>query len=63
MKEVLGKANKPGSRLPTKLVMIIIIIIKKTVRSEIGIANEFNKFFYKYCSRVGQENPNYIKNI
>ena len=63
MKEVLGKANKPGSRLPTKLVIIIIKKKKNSVRSEIGIANEFNKFFYKYCSRVGQENPNYIKNI
>ena len=35
MKEVLGKANKPGSCLPTKLV-----IKKNDVTSEIGIANE-----------------------
>ena len=46
MKEVLGKTNKPGSRLPTKLV-----IKKNDVTSEIGIANEFNKFF----TNIGQE--------
>ena len=40
MKEALGKTNKPGSRLPTKLV-----IKRNNVTSEIGIANEFNKFF------------------
>ena len=40
MKEVIGKTNKSGSRLPTKLV-----INKNDVTSEIGIANEFNKFF------------------
>ena len=40
MKEVLGKTNKPGSRLPTKLVFK-----KNDVTSEIGIANELNKFF------------------
>ena len=34
------RQNKPGSRLPTKLV-----IKKNDVTSEIGIANEFNKFF------------------
>ena len=39
MKEVIGKRNKSGSRLPTKLVN------KNDVTSEIGIANEFNKFF------------------
>ena len=46
MKEVLGKTNKPGSRLHTKLV-----IKKNDVTSEIGIANEFNKFF----TNIGQE--------
>ena len=40
MKEVIDKTNKSGSRLPTKLV-----INKNDVTSEIGIANEFNKFF------------------
>ena len=39
MKEVLGKTNKPGSRLPTKLV-----IKKNDVASEIGIANELTSF-------------------
>ena len=39
MKEVIGKTNKSGSGLPTKL-----IINKNDVTSEIGIANEFNKF-------------------
>ena len=38
-KEVIGKTNKTGSRLPTKLV-----INKNDVTSEIGIANEFNNF-------------------
>ena len=46
MKEVLGKTNRPESRLPTKLV-----IKKDDVTSEIGIANEFNKFF----TNIGQE--------
>ena len=46
MKEVLGKTNKPGSCLHTKLV-----IKKNDVTSEIGIANEFNKFF----TNVGPE--------
>ena len=40
MKEIIGKTNKSGSRLPTKLV-----INKSDVTSETGIANEFNKFF------------------
>ena len=40
MKEVLDKTNKPGSRLPTKLV-----IKKNDLTSKIGIVNEFNKFF------------------
>ena len=40
MKEVIDKTNKSGSRLPTKL-----LINKNDVTSEIGIANESNKFF------------------
>ena len=40
MKEVMGKTNKLLSRLPSKLVMN-----KNDVASEIGITNEFNKFF------------------
>ena len=40
MKEVIAKTNKPVSCLPTKLV-----IIKNDVRSEIGLASEFNKVF------------------
>ena len=38
--EVIGKTNKSGSHLPTKLV-----INKNDMTSEIGIANELNKFF------------------
>ena len=33
------------------------------MKSEINAANEFNKFFCKQYSRVGQGNPNYIKNF
>ena len=40
MKEIIGKTNKSRSLLPTKLV-----INKNDVANEIGIANEFNKFF------------------
>ena len=40
MKKAIGKANKSGSRLPTKLA-----INKNDVTSEICIANEFNRFF------------------
>ena len=47
MKDVLGKTNKPGSHLPTKLV----IKKKNDATSEIGIANEFYKFF----TNIGQE--------
>ena len=43
MKEVTGKTNKSGSRLATKFV-----INKSDVTSEIGIANEFKKFFINY---------------
>ena len=39
MMEVIGKTNKPWSRLPTKLVFN-----KSNVTSEIDIANAFNKF-------------------
>ena len=42
MKDVISKRNKPGSRLPTKFA-----INKDDVTSEIGIPNEFNKFFTK----------------
>ena len=48
MKDVLGKTNKPGSHLPTKLV---IKKNKNDATSEIGIANEFYKFF----TNIGQE--------
>ena len=54
MKEVLGKANKPGSRLPTKLE------IKKTkndVTSGLGIPNEFNKFFTNIRSELARKIP------
>ena len=40
MKEVIGKTNKSGSRLPTKLA-----ITKNNVTSETGIAIDFNNFF------------------
>ena len=39
MKEVIGKTNKSGSCLPTKLV-----INKNDATIETGIANDFNKF-------------------
>ena len=51
-KEVIGKTNKPGSRLPTKLV-----INKNDVTSEIGIANEFNKFFTKIGLELAEKIP------
>ena len=40
MNEIIGKTNKSGSHLSTKL-----LINKNDVRCETGIANEFNKFF------------------
>ena len=52
MKEVIGKTKKPGSRLPTKLV-----INKNDVTSEIGIANEFNKFFTKIGAGLAEKIP------
>ena len=58
MKEVIGKTNKSGSRLPIKL-----LINKNDMTSEIGIANEFDKFFYEHWYRVGRKNPNCIENI
>ena len=39
MKEVIGKTNKSGSRLPIKL-----IINKSDVTTEIGIVNELKSF-------------------
>ena len=52
MKEVIGKTNKTESRLPTKLV-----INKNDVTSEIGIANEFNKFFTKIGPELAEKIP------
>ena len=52
MKEVLGKTNKPGSRWPTKLV-----IKKNDVTSEIGIVNEFNKFFTNIDPELARKIP------
>ena len=52
MKEVIGKTNKPGSRLPTKLV-----INKNDVTSEISIANQFNKFFTKISPELAEKIP------
>ena len=52
MKEVIGKTNKPGSRLPTKLV-----INKNDVTREISIANEFNKFFTKIGPELAEKIP------
>ena len=52
MKEVIGKTNKPRSRLPTKLV-----INKNDMTSEIGIANEFNKFFTKIGPELAEKTP------
>ena len=40
IKELMGKTNKSGSRLPSKFV-----INKNGVTCEIGIATDFNKFF------------------
>ena len=52
MKEVIGKTNKSGSRLPTKLV-----IKKNDMTSEIDIANEFNKFFTNIGPVLVEEIP------
>ena len=52
MKEVIGKTNKPGSHLPTKLV-----INKNDVTSEISIANEINKFFTKISPELVEKIP------
>ena len=57
MKEVLGKTNKPGSRLPTK-----IVIKKPDVTSEIAIANEFIKVFTNIGPELARV-PNCIENI
>ena len=52
MNEVISKSNKPGSRLPTKHV-----INKNGVTSEIGIANEFNKFLTKIGPELAEKIP------
>ena len=52
MKEVLGKKNKAGSCLPTKLVLK-----KNDVTSEIGIANEFNKIFANIGPELARKIP------
>ena len=52
MKELLGKTNKPGSRLPT-----ILEIKKPDVTSEIGIANEFNMFFTSIGPELARKIP------
>ena len=52
MKELLGKTNKPGSRLPTRFV-----IKKNDVTSEIGIANEFNKLFTNIGPQLARKIP------
>ena len=52
MKEVMGKTNKSGSRLPTKLA-----INKIDVTSEIGVANEFNKFFTNIGPELAEKIP------
>ena len=60
MKKVVANINKSGSRVPT----CNLVINKNDVTSQIGIANEFNKFFInKHWSRVGQKNLNCIGNI
>ena len=56
MKEVIGKTNKSGSRLPTKLV-----IDKNDVTSEIGIANEFNKFFTNIVPALAKKIPTELR--
>ena len=53
MKQIISKANKPGSRLPTKHV-----INKNDVTSEIGIANGFNKFFTMIGPELAEKIPN-----
>ena len=52
MKEVIDKTNKSGSRLPTKL-----LINKNDATSEIGIANESNKFFTKIGPEIARKIP------
>ena len=52
MKEVIGKTNKSGSRLPIKL-----LINKNDVTSEIGIANEFNNFFTNIGPELAKKIP------
>ena len=52
MMEVIGKTNKPWSRLPTKLV-----INKSNVTSEIDIANAFNKFITNIGPELARKIP------
>ena len=52
MKAAIGKTNKSGSRLPTKLV-----INENDPTSKIGITNEFKKFF----TNIGPENPTALR--
>ena len=52
MKEVIGKTNKSGSRLPIKL-----LINKNDVTSEIGIANEYNNFFTNIGPELAEKIP------
>ena len=52
MKEVIGKTNKSGSHLPT-----ILVINKNDVTSEIGLANDFNKFFTNIGSELAKKIP------
>ena len=52
MKEVIGKTNTSGSRLPTKLV-----INKNDMTSEIGLANKFSKFFTKISPELAKKIP------
>ena len=65
MKEEIDKTNKSGSRLPTKLV-----INKKDVTSEIGIADKFNKLFTNIGPELAKKIPtalrtfeNFLNNI
>ena len=52
MKQVIGKTNKSGSRLPTKLV-----INKNEVTSETGMSNQFNKFFTNIGPKLAGKIP------
>lgn len=47
MQGVIGKINKSGSRLSTKL-----LINKNHEAIETGVANEFNKFFRNFSPEL-----------